>query len=74
MVKVAKSNQDMRFDVPIIGAETIRVATDAGLRVIAGKQAKPCFCNARQLPILPAPPLFRLSAGKTKPLAKVREA
>src|SRR5206468_5956934 len=31
MVKVAKPNQDMRFDVPIIGVETIRDATDAGL-------------------------------------------
>ena len=30
MVKVAKPNQDMRFDVPVVGVETIRVATDAG--------------------------------------------
>jgi UDP-2,3-diacylglucosamine hydrolase len=35
MVKVAKPNQDMRFDVPVIGIETIRNATDAKLRVIA---------------------------------------
>jgi UDP-2,3-diacylglucosamine hydrolase len=35
MIKVAKPNQDMRFDVPVIGVETIKVATDAKLRVIA---------------------------------------
>lgn len=35
MVKVAKPNQDMRFDVPVIGVETIRVAAKAKLRVIA---------------------------------------
>ena len=35
MVKIAKPNQDMRFDVPVIGLETIRIATDAKLRVIA---------------------------------------
>src|SRR6266480_720572 len=29
MVKVAKPNQDMRFDVPVIGIETIRIAADA---------------------------------------------
>ena len=35
MVKVAKPNQDMRFDVPVIGLETIRIAGQARLRVIA---------------------------------------
>jgi DUF1009 family protein len=35
MVKVAKPNQDMRFDVPVIGVATIEVATQAQLRVIA---------------------------------------
>ena len=35
MVKVAKPNQDMRFDVPVIGVATIGVATEAHLRVIA---------------------------------------
>ena len=35
MVKVAKPNQDMRFDVPVIGLETIRIATQVKLRVIA---------------------------------------
>jgi DUF1009 family protein len=35
MIKVAKPNQDMRFDVPVIGVETIRIATEAKLRGIA---------------------------------------
>ena len=35
MVKVAKPNQDMRFDVPVVGVATIEVAAEANLRVIA---------------------------------------
>jgi DUF1009 family protein len=35
MIKVAKPNQDMRFDVPVIGLETIAVAATANIRVIA---------------------------------------
>jgi DUF1009 family protein len=35
MIKVAKPNQDMRFDVPVIGIETIRIAAESRLRVIA---------------------------------------
>jgi DUF1009 family protein len=40
MIKVAKPNQDMRFDVPVIGVETIRIATEAKLRVIAVEAEK----------------------------------
>jgi hypothetical protein len=40
MVKVAKPNQDMRFDVPVIGVETIRIAVEAKLRVIAVEAGK----------------------------------
>ena len=35
MIKVAKPNQDMRFDVPVIGPKTISVAAEAKIRVIA---------------------------------------
>jgi len=35
IVKVAKPNQDMRFDVPVIGRETTSVAAEAKIRVIA---------------------------------------
>jgi DUF1009 family protein len=40
MVKVAKPSQDMRFDVPVIGVETIRLAAEARLRVIAVEAGK----------------------------------
>ena len=35
VVKVSKPNQDLRFDVPVIGAETVRIAAEANIRVIA---------------------------------------
>ena len=35
MIKVAKPNQDMRFDVPVIGLDTVKVAHEAGVRAIA---------------------------------------
>ena len=35
IVKVSKPNQDLRFDVPVIGTETIRIAAEAKIRVIA---------------------------------------
>lgn len=40
MIKVAKPKQDMRFDVPVIGVETIRIAAEARLRVIAVEAEK----------------------------------
>src|SRR6266478_4483905 len=40
MVKVAKPNQDVRFDVPVIGVETVRVAAEAELRVVAIEAGK----------------------------------
>jgi UDP-2,3-diacylglucosamine hydrolase len=40
MIKVAKPNQDMRFDVPVVGVETIKVAAEAKLRVVAVESGK----------------------------------
>ncbi|HYR23603.1 MAG TPA: UDP-2,3-diacylglucosamine diphosphatase LpxI [Chthoniobacterales bacterium] len=40
MIKVAKPNQDMRFDVPVVGIETIKVAAESKLRVIAVESGK----------------------------------
>ena len=34
MIKVSKPNQDMRFDVPVIGLETVRAAHEAQVRAI----------------------------------------
>jgi UDP-2,3-diacylglucosamine hydrolase len=49
MVKVAKPNQDMRFDVPIVGPETLRVAAEARLRVIAVEAAKTLFLEGEAI-------------------------
>jgi DUF1009 family protein len=35
VIKVAKPDQDMRFDVPVVGPATISVAAEAKIRVIA---------------------------------------
>jgi DUF1009 family protein len=35
VVKVAKPNQDMRFDVPVIGLNTIEVMQSAGATCLA---------------------------------------
>jgi DUF1009 family protein len=40
MIKVSKPNQDMRFDVPVIGVETLRIAAESGVRVIAVEAGK----------------------------------
>ena len=40
MIKVSKPNQDMRFDVPVVGIETVRVAAESGVRVIAVEAGK----------------------------------
>src|ERR1700726_4196256 len=40
MIKVGKPNQDMRFDVPVIGIETVRIATEAKIRVVAVESGK----------------------------------
>jgi DUF1009 family protein len=40
MVKVAKPDQDLRFDVPVIGTLTLDAAHDAHLRVIAVEAGK----------------------------------
>jgi DUF1009 family protein len=35
VVKVSKPNQDLRFDVPVVGVKTFEVAVQAGVRLIA---------------------------------------
>jgi len=35
VIKVTKPNQDMRFDIPVIGTETLIVANESKIRVIA---------------------------------------
>ena len=49
MVKVAKLNQDMRFDVPVIGVETIRTAAEVKLRVLAVEAGKTLLLGREQI-------------------------
>ena len=40
VVKVARPNQDMRFDVPLIGPDTLKSMVEAGGRVLAFEEKK----------------------------------
>ncbi len=40
VVKVSKPGQDMRFDVPVVGRQTIETAAEAGIRIIAVEAGK----------------------------------
>ena len=43
VVKVAKPNQDQRFDMPAIGLETVKHCVDGGARVLAFESEKTFF-------------------------------
>ncbi len=53
-MKVTKPNQDMRFDVPVIGERTIEVAREAKMKAIACEANRtllldrPVVCRAAQ--------------------------
>ena len=49
LVKVAKPNQDMRFDVPVIGSQTIEVALAAHVRVVAVEAGRTLLLEKEQL-------------------------
>lgn len=49
MVKVSKPNQDMRFDVPVIGPDTVRTAAAAGVDLIAVESGKTLLLGLEEL-------------------------
>jgi hypothetical protein len=49
MVKVSKPNQDLRFDVPIIGPDTLKKAAEAQLRTIAVETGKTLLLDRVEL-------------------------
>jgi UDP-2,3-diacylglucosamine hydrolase len=49
LVKVSKPNQDMRFDVPVIGARTVEIASAAHVRVIAVEAERTLLLEKDQL-------------------------
>jgi UDP-2,3-diacylglucosamine hydrolase len=49
MVKVSKPGQDMRFDVPVIGPDTIRNAAESGVNLIAVESGKTLILGSEEL-------------------------
>ena len=49
LVKVSKPNQDMRFDVPVIGPRTIKTCCEAGVRTIAVEAGKTLFLGLDEI-------------------------
>lgn len=52
LVKVSKPNQDLRFDVPVIGPDTIRAAAAAGVDLIAIESGKTLLLGNEELKTL----------------------
>jgi hypothetical protein len=51
-VKVSKPDQDLRFDVPCIGPETIRVASGAGVRAVVIEAGSTLLLDKEQIEAL----------------------
>jgi DUF1009 family protein len=45
VVKVSKPNQDMRFDVPVVGLDTLRAMIEVGARVLSVESKKSIILN-----------------------------
>ncbi len=52
LVKVSKLNQDLRFDVPVIGPETIQIAAEARLRLIAVEAGRTLLLQKEEMTAL----------------------
>ena len=52
VVKVAKPNQDFRFDVPVIGCQTLEVASAAGIKVIAVEAGRTLLLDKEAVKVL----------------------
>ena len=49
VVKIAKPNQDMRFDVPVIGVKTVEVMRDAGASCLAVDAGRCLFLDGQAI-------------------------
>jgi hypothetical protein len=49
VVKVSKPDQDMRFDVPVVGLKTLKTMIDVGAKVLAVEAQKSIFLNKDKL-------------------------
>jgi DUF1009 family protein len=48
-IKVSKPNQDFRFDVPVIGTETLRSAAEVGIKAIVCEARKTLLLKRKEL-------------------------
>lgn len=48
VVKVSRPNQDMRFDVPVVGLETLEAMLETGIRVLAVEAGESIFVNRKE--------------------------
>jgi DUF1009 family protein len=48
-VKVAKAKHDMRFDIPCMGQQTMEVAADSGIAVLALEARKTLLLEEEQV-------------------------
>ena len=49
IVKVSKPNQDMRFDVPVVGLTTLKAMIDVGAKVLAVESEKSIILNREKI-------------------------
>jgi UDP-2,3-diacylglucosamine hydrolase len=49
VVKVSKPNQDMRFDVPTVGLDTLKAMIDVGAKVLAVESGKSIILNREKM-------------------------
>jgi len=49
VVKVCKPHQDIRFDIPAVGAQTIRTMYEAGAKVLAIEAGKAVVFDKKEM-------------------------
>ena len=52
VVKVSRPDQDMRFDVPLVGIDTLRILIEAGGKVLALEEKKVFLINSEEMVML----------------------
>jgi len=52
VVKVLRPDQDMRFDVPLVGIDTLRILIEAGGKVLALEEKKVFLINSEEMVML----------------------
>ncbi len=66
IVKVAKPNQDMRFDVPVVGLPTIEAMRAAGATLLSVDAGKTLMFDLEEVVRRPPRPASRSSGGRDR--------